>query len=155
MNNYKQPISYVDVTTTPKQMHGNKRKIDSFVMGQTHWDVYLVAPNDPKLVDRTGKLTVATTDPKDFSICLSSDLYGDFLMTVFIHELGHCALWSFGLLPRIHDWTYPKHWIDMEELICNILADYGLWIYKTAFQTLGYEAWKKIPSELEKFVGVA
>lgn len=155
MRNYKQqPISKYVETTNPnaRTIH---YKIDSFAMNYDLWDVYLVPADDPRLVDRTGKLTVATTDPETYSVCLSNELRGDFLMTVFVHELGHCALWSFGMLERIHRWTYPEHWIDIEELICNILADYGLNIYKTAYKTLGYEAWKKVPEALEKFVKIA
>lgn len=116
------------------------------------WKVRFVSPNDPMLVDRTNSLSVATTDVKNKIVRLSSSLSGDFLMTVFIHELGHCALYSFGLLDRIHRMTYPEYWVDMEEFICNVLADYGLKIFKIAYKTMGYEAWKVIPGEFEKIM---
>ena len=102
------------------------------------------------LVDRTNTLTVATTDPSTMTVYLSDRLQGDFLMTVFIHELGHCALYSFGFLDKIRRWVKPQYQIKMEEFICNFLADYGLMIFRTAFRTLGYEAWKIIPGEFEK-----
>lgn len=116
------------------------------------WIIAVVSTNDQKLVDRTGKLTVATTDPKTHTVYLSEILYGDFLMTVFIHELGHCALWSFNLIPMIHRMVKREYWVDMEEFICNFLADYGLSIYQIAYKSLGYKAWQIIPTEFEKYI---
>lgn len=71
-------------------------------------------------------------------------------MTVFLHELGHCALYSFDLLDEIHRMTYPEYWIDMEEFICNIIADYGRKIFEVAYPSYGYHAWKLIPKALER-----
>lgn len=124
--------------------------LDHFSMNGDYWEVRTVKARDPMLVDRTNTLTVATTDPKTKTVYLSEVLQGDFLMTVFIHELAHCALYSFGLLNEIHRMTKPKYWIEMEEFICNFLADFGLRIFKIAFSTLGYDAWKLIPMEFEK-----
>lgn len=121
-------------------------------MNGDSWKVRFVDANDPMLVDRTGTLTVATTDPYTFNVYLSDQLKGDFLMTVFIHELGHCALYSFGFLEMIHKWTKKEHWIDMEEFICNFLADYGMKVFRIAYRSLGYNAWKLIPKELEKYI---
>lgn len=116
------------------------------------WKIRFVLHDSPMLVDRTGTLTVATTDPRTLTLYLSEELSGDFLMTVLIHELGHCALYSFGFLRRIKRMVLPEYRIEMEEFICNFLADYGFRIFKIAYQTLGYDAWKLIPGELEKFV---
>lgn len=116
------------------------------------WRVQFVEPNDQMLVDRTDTLTVATTDPSSHTVYVSMTLRGDFLMTVFIHELGHCALYSFGLLRKIRDMVYPEYWIDMEEFICNFLADYGLRVFKIAYKTMGYDAWKTIPAEFERYI---
>lgn len=123
---------------------------DRFSMNGYSWKIKFVKGHNPMLVDRTGKLTVATTDPESTTVYLSESLSGDFLMTVFIHELGHCALYSFGILKEIHRMVYPKYWVDMEELICNFLADFGLRIFRIAFSKMGYDAWRMIPSELEK-----
>lgn len=125
---------------------------DRFYMNGYLWKIRFVERDDPSLVDRTNTLTVATTDPVTLTVNLSEELTGDFLMTVFIHELGHCALVSFGFLDRIRKWTRPEHWVDMEEFICNFLADYGLRIFRTAYKKMGYEAWKVIPEEFEKYI---
>lgn len=123
---------------------------DRFKMNHDSWQVRFVDPDSQMLVDRTGILTIATTDPPAKTVYLSNQLQGDFLITVFIHELGHCALYSFGFLERIQRWVKPQYQIKMEEFICNFLADYGMMIFKTAFSTLGYNAWKIIPGEFEK-----
>lgn len=124
---------------------------DQFKMNGDIWTVQSVRNWDQKLVDRTNTLKVATTDPGNLHVYLSEDLHGDFLMTVFIHELGHCALWSYGLLEEIHRMTKPEYWVDMEEFICNILADYGYQVFKIAFRTMGYDAWKEIPKTFERY----
>lgn len=95
---------------------------------------------------------MATTDPKTHTVYLSDELYGDFLMTVLIHELGHCAMISFGLLDEIRQMVYPEYWIEMEEFICNFLADFGFKVFKIAFDKMGYDAWKLIPSEFENYI---
>ena len=123
---------------------------DTFSMNGFVWKIQFVKRNSPSLVDRTYHRTVATTDPVTYTVNLSEELYGDYLMTVFLHELGHCALYSFGLIEEIHRMTRPKCWIDMEEFVCNFVADFGFRIFKIAFEKLGYDAWKVVPREFEK-----
>lgn len=89
------------------------------------WNVVIVEPNHPELVDRTGELRVATTNPIKQTVFLSQSLHGSFLRTVLIHELGHVAMISYNMLPAIHAMTKPSYWIEMEEYICNVLADKG------------------------------
>lgn len=117
------------------------------------WEIEMVDAQDPMLVDRTGKLTVGTTDPDSGRVYLSNRLRGNFLIKVLIHELGHCALYSFHLLDDIHRMVYPEYWIDAEEWVCNFIADYGFKIFKIAYQAVGTNAWKYIPKELEKWIG--
>lgn len=117
------------------------------------WEIIYVNPNDKRLIDRTGSIRMATTDPKINQICLSNILnYFDasFLLTVLIHELSHCALFSFDMLDDIHQMVKPEYWIEAEEWVCNFIADYGLIIYKIAYDIFGYNAWHCIPMELNK-----
>lgn len=113
------------------------------------WKIRFVRANSPMLVDRTRTLTVATTDPVTHTVYLSDYLKGKFLITVLIHELGHCALYSYDLLREIHRMTKPKYWVDMEEFICNFLADYGQELFNVAYSSLGYDAWKVIPAAFD------
>lgn len=126
--------------------------MNTFVMNGDLWRVKAVHPNSPMLVDRTNTLRVATTDIGTMTVYLSNYLDDGFLLRVLIHELGHCALYSFNLIPVIHRFIKPEYWIDAEEWICNFIADYGLMIFRTAFTVLGNSAWRIIPQELERLI---
>lgn len=114
------------------------------------WRIEIVEPYDQMLVDRTNNLTVGTTDPLTHTVYLSSSLKGDFLLKVLIHELGHCALVSFGLLDEVHKMVKREYWIEAEERLCNFIADYGFKIFSIAYSVLGNNAWICIPREFEK-----
>ena len=116
------------------------------------WKAIYVTPSDPMLVDRDGVLTVATTDPSTQTIYISNAIHGYFLLRVLVHELGHCAIFSFGLLPDIHKMVYPEYWSEAEEWVCNFIADYGLSIYRSAYDIMGDEALNLIPSEIERLI---
>lgn len=126
--------------------------MDKFVMNGIEWDVKYVYPDSHYLVDRTGERRVATTDPLTHCVYLSNELAGDFLNTVLIHELGHCIMFSYNLLDRIHSVVSPIYWIDAEEWVCNFIADYGKIIFTIARRVLGDQAMYYLPRELEKIV---
>lgn len=126
--------------------------MNSFVMNGYFWSIVYVEPNDPVLEDRTGKMCVATTDPNTYCIYLNATLHGEFLNRVLIHELGHAAMVSYHLIEELHRMVEPFYWIEMEEWICNFIADYGSMIFSIASKTLGNEAIKILPYELEKLV---
>lgn len=126
--------------------------MNSFTLNGYLWRVKFVDPFSEKLRDRTGHITVATTDPNTNCVYLSNGLHGDFLNRVFIHELGHCTMVSFGLLDDIHRMVRPEFWIEAEEWICNFIADYGRRIFEIAYEMLGEDAWLVVPQELERFI---
>lgn len=121
-------------------------------MNHILWHVRKVDPNSVRLVDRTGAKTVATTDPVSHTVNIAKTLKGEFYNTVLIHELGHCALVSFHLLDYIHERVPREYWVDMEEFICNFLADYGFKIFKIAKSIYGDKALEMVPLELEKYI---
>ena len=123
-----------------------------FTMNGYLWRIVSVSSYDPILVDRTGNLTVATPDPKDLCIYISDEISGSFLLSVLVHELGHCAIYSFNLLNDIHRMVHPKYWVEAEEWVCNFIADYGLKIFKVAYKTLGDDAIDVIPYEIERLI---
>lgn len=123
-----------------------------FYMNGYLWRVEFVSPDSDLLVDRTGTLTVATTDPTTHRIYLSNTLEGEFLIRVLVHELGHSVMVSYSLLDDIHRMVYPSHWIEAEEWVCNFIANYGWQIFTTAYSILGYEAIDILPNELERLI---
>lgn len=101
------------------------------------WKPVLVDPDDDRLVDRTGSRRVATTDPYSKCVYLSKDLSGRFMHTVLLHEVGHCALHSYGLLDSLHRIVPEEYWVDVEEWVCNYLADQGKEIIHAANVAMG------------------
>lgn len=125
----------------------------SFRLNGLLWRVRFVSPHSEYLIDRTSTFRVATTDPIARTIYLSDRLQGVFLRRVLLHELGHATMFSYDLLGYIHDRVPKEYWIDVEEWICNFLADYGDQIFYSASDILGYDAWRFVPKELNRLFG--
>lgn len=100
------------------------------------WRVRFVDPDSPYLVDRTGRRTLAVTDPKLQHVFVARGLRGPMLRKVLIHELGHVALVSYDLLPELHRMVKPVYWTDAEEWACNWIADYGDMIFAKGAEIL-------------------
>lgn len=96
-----------------------------FVMNDILWHVKRVHPESVLLFDRTGHQTVATTDPTTHAVYLSEALDGGFLRRVLTHELVHCLLISFGMLPELHHMAKDDERIALEEWACNLIADFA------------------------------
>ena len=126
--------------------------IDEFYMNGLDCNVRWTKSTDPILVDRTGSLTVAVTDPDTMTIYLSNQLSGSFLNRVIIHELGHCVMYSYGLVNEIHRMCKKRYWIEMEEFCANLLADYGNQVFGLAYSILGNRAIHIVPYEMERLV---
>lgn len=126
--------------------------MESFLMNGYLWRVKFVEPDSQFLVDRTNRQRMATTDPRTQSVYLSNRLTGSFKKTVLLHELGHCVMFSYGLVRDIHRVVDPENWIEAEEWVCNFIADYGGAIFETAYEVLGDEAWECIPNELGNLI---
>lgn len=126
--------------------------IDEFYMNGLRWNVRWTKSTDPILVDRTGGLTVAVTDPDSMTIYLSNELRGSFLTTVVLHELSHAMMISYGYLEQIHRYCKKRYWVDMEELIANLIAQQAKEIFQRAYDIVGDEAIRFVPYELERMV---
>lgn len=99
--------------------------IGPLVINGDLWRPVTVDPGDPRLRDRTGSARIATTDPATRCVYLSRELRGPFLDRVLLHEAGHCAMVSYGLLESLHRMVPEESWVDVEEWACNFLANYG------------------------------
>lgn len=108
-----------------------------FYMNGDLWRVRFVSPSDNVLIDRTGERTLAVSDYSTRVISIANNLYGELLSRVFIHELGHCVMFSYGLLPELHRMVKKQYWIEAEEWVCNFIADYGQFVIRTARDILG------------------
>lgn len=106
-------------------------------MNGDFWQVRFVSPSDNVLIDRTGERTLAVSDYSTRVISIANNLYGELLSRVFIHELGHCVMFSYGLLSELHRMVKKQYWIEAEEWVCNFIADYGQFVIRTARDILG------------------
>lgn len=100
------------------------------------WDIRWVFPTSPYLIDRTNTIRLATTDPTEHAIFLSTKLSGNLLRRVLTHELGHATMISYGLIPSIRRFVDRSYWIEAEEWICNFIADYGAEVLSIANRIL-------------------
>ena len=126
--------------------------IDEFYMNGLRWRVRFTYPTDRVLVDRTGALTIGVTDSATMTIYLSNKLRGEFLTRVVLHELSHAMMISYGYLEQIHRYCKKRHWVDMEELIANLIADRAYEIFQRAYDVVGDEAIRFVPYGLERSV---
>lgn len=101
-------------------------------MGGVWWSVRTVPPSSPCLVDRTGHITVATTEPKRHRINVSKSLTGRKLETVLRHEMTHAAMRTYGLESLIRQKVPKRSRVRIEEAICNLVADHGADILENA-----------------------
>ena len=123
-----------------------------FVMNGYLWKVKFTYPSDPILIDRTDSMTVAVTDPLTMTIYLADNLQGEFLTRVTLHELAHAMMYSYDYLPVIHRYCKKRYWIEMEELIANLIADRASEIFQRAYEIVGDEAIRYVPYGLERLV---
>lgn len=126
--------------------------MDSFYMNGDFWRVRFVNPINRILVDRTGTLTVGVTNPVDRTVYLSNALRGNFLTRVTLHELAHAMMISYGYLEQIHLYCKKRYWIDMEELIANLIADRAYEIFERAYDIVGDQAIRFVPYGMERLV---
>lgn len=123
-----------------------------FYMNGDLWRVQFVSQHDNVLIDRTGKHTLAVSDYSTMTISITNNLHGEFLNRVFIHELGHCVMFSYGLLPELHRMVKKRYWVEAEEFVCNILADYGHFVIGTARDVLGNQFTYVSPVGMERMI---
>ena len=118
-----------------------------FTLNGYLWTVVNVNPFAEFLRDRSGHITVATTDPNTHCVYIATNLMEPFRHHVLLHELGHCTMISYGLLDDIHRMVRPEYWVEAEEWVCNFLANYGQKIFEivakltdsnTALKTASY-----------------
>ena len=107
------------------------------VVNGAAWRVLRVKPGDPRLVDRTGSPRLATTDPATATIHISSSVVPPLLDRVLLHETAHVATISHGLLGPIHGMFAENLWIQVEELLAQVVELYGIEAIIAASESIG------------------
>lgn len=86
-----------------------------FFINGIRWDIKMVPSSSRDLRRSDNSLTVGVTDWNKKTVYLSNKLRGPFLRKVFIHEVCHCAVFSYGIDLDI----------EQEEFLCDFVASYG------------------------------
>lgn len=101
------------------------------------WRVKRVHPHDQSLVDRTGNLRLATTDPATRTINISAGLTPPLLDQVLLHEVAHAITISHGLLSQLRDAIPPELWVFVEEWSVELLEKHGIEAIIATAESLG------------------
>lgn len=123
-----------------------------FYLNGIYWRVSYVDPYDKYLVDRTKHLRLATTDVRSHHIRINEDIEGELLTKVLLHEIGHATMASYGLLDELHRFVKREYWVESEEWVCNLIAEYGALILHSAYEALGDKVWDYIPSQIDRML---
>jgi len=111
----------------------------TILVGNWVWKIKMVSKYDSRLMDRTGVRTLGVTDVLRHTIYLNENLYGAKFRQVFLHELGHCIMASYGYLPELHRIVPERYWVYAEEWLCNFLANHSLEAIEILNNILGEE----------------
>lgn len=111
-----------------------------FVVNGDAWRVLTVRPDDPRLVDRTGALRIATADHATRTVCISSDVAPPLLDRVLMHEIAHAVTMSYGLLPFLRGSIPEESWVAAEEWAAQLMEDHAIEVSVLASESLGRPA---------------
>ena len=98
------------------------------------WHVTRVRRNSLALVDRTGRIRLATTDPGMRVIYVSEEVEPGMLRHVMAHELTHACMVSHGLLNDVKSFSFDH--VRAEEWVCGFVADHAREILEATAQAL-------------------
>ena len=108
-----------------------------FVVNGDLWRVIRVGAGDPRLVDRTGRERLATTDPSRMTVWLRSDLMPPILDKVLLHEVAHAVTISWGLLRPLGAMVESGHRVGVEEWSAQLMENHAIEAVNAASTVLG------------------
>ncbi len=103
----------------------------AFGIGGEVWHIMTVPAGDPRLIDRTGTATIATTDHATRTICIMDSVRPPLLDRVLLHEMAHAVAMSRGLLPA------PVDRVGVEEWAAGMVESHGIEMVGLASEVLG------------------
>lgn len=111
--------------------------MNPFLANGELWRVVGVSPGDPRLIDREGRRTVGTTDPRTRTVHLSSELSPPLLDRVLLHEIAHALAVSYGHLTSFGDMVRGGDVIGAEEWAAQMVENHAVEAVKLATEVLG------------------
>lgn len=101
------------------------------------WRVVGAEPGDPRLIDREGRLTIGTADPRTETIHVSKALMPPLLDKVLLHEVAHAITMSYGLLGGIGQAVENGDRIGAEEWAAQLVESHGIEAAQLTSEALG------------------
>lgn len=106
------------------------------INGRT-WGVTRVNAGDARLVDRTGRARLATTDPTTDTIWIDSSLTAPMLDRVVLHEVAHAIAISWGLLDGVVADVPRDLRVPVEEWSAQMMENHAIEAIHAASAALG------------------
>lgn len=108
-----------------------------FTINGDVWRAVRVPAGDPRLIDRTGREKLATTDPSTREIYLLDSLRPPMLDRVMLHEVAHAVTVSWGLLPRMRQKALRGDLTGVEEWSAQLIENHSIEALNAARTALG------------------
>lgn len=102
------------------------------------WRVVRVMPGDPLLIDRTGTLTIATTDPVSRIIRISRSVMPPMFDQVLLHKVAHAMMKEAGVNELLSQVPDERKRIFMEELLAWFLENHAIEVIDAVSTSLGH-----------------
>lgn len=107
------------------------------VIGNRVWRVARVAPGDPLLIDQTGTMRVATTDPVTRTIRISMDVMPPLFDQVFLHEAAHAIMEDAGVNDLLRQLPDDRQTVLAEETLAWFLETHAIEAIDAVSRSLG------------------
>lgn len=101
------------------------------------WQAQRVPADDPRLIDRTGVLRLACTDPTTRTIWVCEAVEPPLLDRIMIHEASHAAAVSYGILGHLRASMPERYSVMAEEFAASFAEGYGMEAAALASEALG------------------
>lgn len=101
------------------------------------WRVARVSPGNPFLIDRTGVLRIATTDPVGKVIRISYAVPASLFDQVYIHEAAHAMMIEAGITDVLWQVTEERRQVLTEEMLAWFLEHHAIEVIDAVSQSLG------------------
>ena len=108
-----------------------------FVSNGRLWRVIRVPAGDPRLVDRTGRPRLGTTDPTTLTVAVDAAIVPPMLDRVVLHEVTHAVTMSWGLLPRLRSDALRGDLTAVEEWSAQLVENHAIEALTAARTALG------------------
>jgi len=110
------------------------------VIGSHVWRVVRVTPGDPLLMDRTGRMTIATTDPGSRTIRISMAVMPPLFDQVYLHEAAHAMMVEVGVPDYLSGVVGWREQVLAEELVAWFLESHAIQVIDAVSASLGRPA---------------